>query len=470
MRMKNLEMKVKTMIPMVNGLFSHVSYQFPSQIDISKEQLDLLFVTNYGMRNVAPLVLSIHDDGMTELSDGELTKLGDILSKYYKNKWDRLADVATKEYDPIYNYSDEFHEELIETIEGNDTLTHNTSVAQSEEMSIDRTEEDSGSERRTETTQGSSTEGGTEIHEKAVSKTVGGTETVTKSETTETNGTVTRTDNLSETTSKDVDSSDTRTDNLSESIVRDRDQTDTRTDNLSETISRLTDDTTTRTDNLNEATQNANEAGIYGFNSALSSGANNSNGTGSKQNTGTQTTVLDGQESQTKQNIGTQGNVIDEDEQVTKQNTGTQTFDKDLSETGSKLNSGTQETETDDTVEVTGSESKTRSDTETGTDTTTIRGGLTDSTTGSKESTLYGGLVHTTDDSRTTEGTKRTTGTESTDNTSERQRSRDATHLGNIGNLTTQQLLREEIELWRWNFIEQILSDAKDLITIPVYM
>lgn len=45
-----------------------------------------------------------------------------------------------------------------------------------------------------------------------------------------------------------------------------------------------------------------------------------------------------------------------------------------------------------------------------------------------------------------------------------------STHRGNIGNLTTQQLMKQEIELRRWNFIESVLEDAKELLTIPLYL
>lgn len=42
-------------------------------------------------------------------------------------------------------------------------------------------------------------------------------------------------------------------------------------------------------------------------------------------------------------------------------------------------------------------------------------------------------------------------------------------HRGNIGNITTQKLLLEEIELWRWNFVDEILRDARDFLTLPLY-
>lgn len=43
------------------------------------------------------------------------------------------------------------------------------------------------------------------------------------------------------------------------------------------------------------------------------------------------------------------------------------------------------------------------------------------------------------------------------------------TRKGNIGNITTQKMLNEEIELWKWNFVHQILSDVKKTLTLSVY-
>lgn len=40
---------------------------------------------------------------------------------------------------------------------------------------------------------------------------------------------------------------------------------------------------------------------------------------------------------------------------------------------------------------------------------------------------------------------------------------------GNIGNIPTQSLVRSEIELWQWNFIDEIVHDAVDFLTLPIY-
>lgn len=48
-------------------------------------------------------------------------------------------------------------------------------------------------------------------------------------------------------------------------------------------------------------------------------------------------------------------------------------------------------------------------------------------------------------------------------------RDRTLNRSGNIGNITTQQMLTQEIELWKWNFVQQILENVRDLTTIAVY-
>lgn len=49
-------------------------------------------------------------------------------------------------------------------------------------------------------------------------------------------------------------------------------------------------------------------------------------------------------------------------------------------------------------------------------------------------------------------------------------RARSGSHSGNIGNITTQKMIKEEIELWRWNFIRQVLDDVAEFCTLPIYL
>lgn len=47
---------------------------------------------------------------------------------------------------------------------------------------------------------------------------------------------------------------------------------------------------------------------------------------------------------------------------------------------------------------------------------------------------------------------------------------RDGIHSGNIGNLTSQKQINEEIELWQWQFIDEVIKDLKSLLTLPIYI
>lgn len=108
-------------------------------------------------------------------------------------------------------------------------------------------------------------------------------------------------------------------------------------------------------------------------------------------------------------------------------------------------------------------------DTDASNTTVTNTGTVGNSESSNSQTTVNGGLTHTTDGTIATTGSKRTTGTESNETTSDRNRVRDFSHQGNIGNLTTQQLMNQEIELWRWNFIQEVLNDVKGFLTLPVY-
>lgn len=48
-------------------------------------------------------------------------------------------------------------------------------------------------------------------------------------------------------------------------------------------------------------------------------------------------------------------------------------------------------------------------------------------------------------------------------------RDKEGYHRGNIGNISTQKLIKEELELWKWNFIEEALNDVRDFLTLPLY-
>lgn len=106
-----------------------------------------------------------------------------------------------------------------------------------------------------------------------------------------------------------------------------------------------------------------------------------------------------------------------------------------------------------------------------GTGTRTNTGTVTDNGTESDSYSEDLNTSSTKSESRTKEysGDSVKTGEGSHTKETEHSRERSMTRFGNIGNISTQKLVIEEMELWRRNFIETCLNDVKNFITIPIY-
>lgn len=240
----------------------------------------------------------------------------------------------------------------------------------------------------------------------------------------------TRTDNLAENTLVEDDTTQTRTDNLTELETRALNSTGQRTDNLTQTDAY--GKTSTRTDNLHQVrdtdtttSDSGSEAdNIYGFNSAVAVGAN----TSSNSNTGSNSV------DETIDNTGTQA--VAEGGSDTRTNTGTQSSTESDTGTVTTANTGTVQNVTDGEV----STSKTNT-----------------------------GTVQTAE-TNTASGTDTTTKSGSTHDTESTGRDREGRHFGNIGNLTSQKQIKEEIELWRWRYVNEILNDVSEFCCLPVYL
>ena len=98
-----------------------------------------------------------------------------------------------------------------------------------------------------------------------------------------------------------------------------------------------------------------------------------------------------------------------------------------------------------------GNSSGTNANTETGTVTTVHSGNMTTANTGTQ--TNAGSVSNT----------------EVVNDDKSGGRTRDYTKIGNIGNISTQKLLNEELDLWRYNFISEMMRDVANFITIPLY-
>lgn len=449
--------KVKDILPLTNGLFSHINYDF---WDFDSSELDLLLLSRCGQRLPAPLLDIIQGPPVdpcaerAQFTDSQLAQLGQLILRTYQYKWDKLGGLHAEEYDILKNYLDEY----VEVLQDDDS----SSVSKSANHA----------ERGFETSQLASSTGSTVTQQ---------TENSNETEST-------RNDNFSSDFTRASTDNTTRTDNLSEAKTETEDTDTTRTDNLSESVTTTEDVTVTRTDNLLDSGEHSNtdsqshqggnyteevtreltstggqdaSTGVYGYNSSEPVGDSTSevdtttsenetttkvlsgtksdsasrSGTDEVSHTGTQDTVTDGEGTSNKSNTGTQATVTDTDKSSIKFNTGTQIVAETASLTDSTVN-------VDNQVN------------------TTTSGGTSSASNESSQSAVSS--------NDTTSGSTSQLAEDSVINRA-LSRARRYTHKGNIGNLTPQQLIRQEIDLWRWNFIEEVLNDVKNFITIPIY-
>lgn len=486
--------RVHEVIPLINGLFAHMDYTF---WDFTDEELEILMESRFGQRPVAPLLDIIQgppDDPCAPrapLTDAQLTLLANIILKTFRNKWDRLGAIHSLEYDVLKNYLDEYQE----------VLRDDTDV--STERDVQRSDENNELSRLTTT---SDTEGEQSNVSSNESTNVRNDDFVSEFSRVSKDNQL-RTDSLEESKVRSEATDATRTDNLSEEIERSLEGSETRTDNLEERLAKSVDTVQTRTDNLQDATTGSgtenvthtgggytestdrvlastgsenNAAGLYGFNSSTPVGDSTSDTDASKDehetiekvHTGSKTDNLSKSESTTVNHTGTQGNNSETDESYVKGNIGTQGKISHSDESVSKSNTGTQQTLTD-------------------VDEAYIKANR--GTQGIEEDTSISDSTHTTDDQESSSvshgassGKNLSSATTESNTESNKQnvsrltdlsivnsalaRAKQSIHKGNIGNLTPQQLITQEIELWRWNFIDEVMSDIKSMITIPIYI
>lgn len=465
--------KMKEILPLTNGLFGHMNYTF--RAEVTKGNLDLQFLANYGQRNPSPIVEMIQGTRGSKLTDAELTTLAGVILEMYKEKWDKLGDIYDIEYDPIHNYLDEWEDTTDEDRSGSSSGSTLTNTTYGQEETVGTMRSDSTHETRVVTEDNTRTK--TDDLTKTERRNLRNEETRTDNLEQEVSygRTDTRTDNLMETDT--FGKTDTRTDNLTEAMTYGK--TDTRTDNLTEETTY--GKTNTRTDNLKHeikgtetTTPNTTEGtDVYAFNSSTGLSTQDVHTTGTttlsftnreNDDTGTQTDALSGKD--TKKNTGTQASALSGSDSKT--NTGTETTVSSGSDT--IANTGTQATAASgkDTTKDTG----TRTTVNENTGTLTIEDDGTETTVDDKTQNLAGDSTYTRNINTVTghSGMDSVSGTSSGNNTLTVDKDRSGRHFGNIGNLTSQKQILEEINLWKWNYVKDILSDVKEFCTLPVYL
>ena len=415
--MKVIQMLVKDTFPLIDGLFSHIDFIF---WDFSAGELDIQLLARCGYRRIAPIVRIIRGDGLRnrELTQEQLGQLGTIILKTYGPKWLRLSQLNSLEYDVLKNYLDEYYEVLKD-----DDSTEQSRLANKADREFDSTK---------------------------MASSTGSNVTQNATNTNETEST--RLDNFLSEFSRSSSDSTTRTDDLTESKSESEDSDSTRTDNLTDARTFTGNESNAHqggkysegvTRQLSISGTQSGSSGVYGFNSSTSVPDSNSNNTNSgtenetttKILTGTKTDVITKGGTDSVDHTGTQRNVSDVDKTSTKTNTGTQAIAETISVSDSTTN-------TDNQVNSTTSEGSSNTTNESLQNAVSNADTQRGSTSQLDESAIISRALN---------------------------RARSYTHKGNIGNFTPQQLIKQEIELWRWNFIDEVLNDVKDFISIPIY-
>lgn len=235
-----------------------------------------------------------------------------------------------------------------------------------------------------------------------------------------------RTDNLTQenTGTSEVELSGTDTEEHTGTVANAKTGTvaDAHTGTIGDSGTETGTDTTLHTGTVTDSGTNSNTNSLWGFNSA--SAVNSDSSSGSNGNTRTDNLS----DAETKNLANSNTRTFNDTETTTHNTTDTRTDNFSVDTDYGKV-----ETRTDNL-----------SQTNTG----------TQSTTGSEATT--GTVSRATDETETTDGSD--------------HRERSGRHFGNIGNLTSQKMLNEEIELWKWNYVRSILDDAIKFLTLDVYL
>lgn len=475
--------KLKEVLPIINGLFAHIDYQF---WDFEAIELDVIFMSKYSMRSSAPIIDTVRminddtDNGIYYLSDAplncpltdsQLATLGTLILKMFKPKWDRLKDLNFLEYNLLYTYLDIYNEVLRDEkststgrIMNNATETAIQSNTESSTSTSSSTENTSNSEM--ESTRDDTFNG--TYQRNSVSDNV-------------------RTDNLIEHNAARDNEATSISNNLTNGTVTVESYANQRVDDLVENTAsqkedsqlaakskanKVTDDPQ-RTDRaVNETSESSteNNNSVYGFDSETPSPTDTANGTTGNRGSTVETSIIEEHESANiEKEVGSQqltsnnaasktnqGTVSDAGEKTTTAtvtNTGGNLTALDKSSTSSKVNEGTQsDSEASTLFDVTANTDQQSSS-------STINSGSNIDNSNTSESTI----------DRNDRQNQLSKLEENSTVAGALSRAKETIHKGNLGNIAPQDLIKKEIELWRWNFIQEVFDDVKSFISLAIY-
>lgn len=109
-------MRIKDVINITQGFFKFINYEIAN---FTFPQLDLLFISKFGEREISPIIEGMLDDDGT-LSNEKLVLLGEIIRGMFAHSWDNQNAVLTAEFNPLENY--------YETLETARNSTNNSTI------------------------------------------------------------------------------------------------------------------------------------------------------------------------------------------------------------------------------------------------------------------------------------------------------------------------------------------------------
>lgn len=473
--------KLKKVLPLVNGLFAHIDYQF---WDFEPLELDMIFLSKVAMRSEAPLISMVRmtSEELPEsirLTDSQLTVLGQLLLKMFKPKWDRLMELPFMEYNILYNYLDIYEEVLRdETSQSTDRTSNNASSNFISSLS----ESSMGSEANTDNNSSSnmSSTRGDEFSGTFTRNTVSDnvrTDNLVEHNAERENLATTVANNLTNGTITSEHYASQRVDDLTENKASEKSVQSTDSKMNAKSAATLNTDDPQRTDVASSETENSennNADSIYGFNSESAVPTNEGNTSRTGNLNKVESTTIEQHESsvinkevssqqnsqeaidknvESKANQGTVSDAGEKTTTTTITNGGHNITSGDKKLAGTKVNEGTQNnSEATMLSDVTLNSDSQESSSEISTNSTIDN---TNSSTASIEKLDKQKALSKLEENSVVSGAL--------------ARAKNTIHKGNLGNIAPQDLIKKEIELWRWNFINEVMDDIKNTITLAIY-
>ena len=458
-----------------NGIMSTLTlkHNVPWKSEYSGQELalDIAYQGGHsGKKFIAPLLENFVSDTQETITQADLEKITAALWATYRRKWDKLWFLYMEEYDPLHNY--DLTEEVEEGIESVGRKTG--SIHKLETQLFDKTDttsrtgtiQSTGTEThdRTDTTEKTGTvqDAGSTTYGKISTQTDTGTQSNSETETRN----LKDTKELGEIITKSGNYNDNATD-IRNAVVE--------TDNVNTSSSKTTvDEAKLLTKNLTTVEtidgEGTSDDQLYGFNSTSAvpseSGQTTTDTVTTTEETGTENTDTDSMTD------------FSSKEQLDGRQTTNDTHS--ISKTVTYNDVTDNKTLTDETV-YSGSNSISKLRVDNLESVNRLSGSDQDTRTRTdnlRDETTYAGTIDNTEvttnnltDETAQAGTISNTGTTTNDltDTDKADRSMISHKYGNIGVSSIQRMFREEVENWKWNFMQEVFMDIDSLVVLAVY-